>query len=152
MVVYTSWKMFLVNHGHQLDVIQIVDMQVSRLLLVLDAISRYCPNLHRLDIAIQTWSEINTLKDFTFPTTITTIGLYCFQRQASRGCFIQFFDTLIIMKVTMKFGPAFKAIRLLDPAVVTNLSRHHRPLLCNKLLKLRNLGFEVLDSEGETLL
>ena len=142
-----GWKMLL-NHGHQLDVIQINVIQVSGLLPVLDAISQYCPNLHRLDIAIQTWRELNALQELSLPATINTIGLYCFQRQASRACYKQFFDTLM----KMRFGPAFKAIRLLHSAIVTDLSRHHRPLLWANIPRLSKLGFEVLDYEGKTLL
>lgn len=148
MDVDMGWKTFLIIHGHQLDVIQINVIQVSGLLLVLDAISQYCPNLHRLDIAIQTWWELNTLQGLALPTTINTIGLYCFQRQASRSCFKQLFDTL--RKV--RFGPAFKTIRLLHPATATNLSRHHQPLLWVNTPRLSQLGFEVLDYEGKPLL
>ncbi|KAF8224175.1 hypothetical protein L208DRAFT_1313086 [Tricholoma matsutake] len=142
-----NWKVFLLNHGQQLEVIQVHTIWKCWVSHVVQAISQSCPKLQRLDIAIQTWEELNS-SQISLPATIHTFGLYCMQPQAPRTGYKQLFSAL----KDMKFGPAFKVIQLLRPNNVTDLYGRHRQLLLTNMPKLRELGFEIQDHEGQPLL
>jgi hypothetical protein len=142
-----AWKTFLLNHGEQLEVIQ---MHVERGSLdrLLDSISQCCPKLQRLDITIQTWEVLDQLQHgLSLPNTIQTFGIYCIQFQSSRSSHKALFTALR----KMKFGPVFKGIQLLCQNNVTHLHEQHRKLLSTNLPELSKLGLEVLDHEGQVL-
>jgi hypothetical protein len=144
-----SWKAFLLNHGQQLEVVQVYVIWEHGISHVVDTVSQTCPNLHRLDIAIPTWSQLNVSEDgLSLPATMRTFGLYCMQSQAPKTGYKRLFSALR----NMKFGPAFKVIQLLRPTNVVDLCKHHRQLLLDNMPKLRELGFELLDHEGRVLL
>jgi hypothetical protein len=144
-----GWKTLLFNHGQQLEVVRVHTILKSGVSDVLDTITQYCPKLHRLDIAVQTWGELNLSPDgLSLPASVRTFGVYCMQGQAPRTEYKQLFRALR----NMKFGPAFKVIQFLHPNNVMDLCEHHRQLLLTNMPKLSELGFEVLDHEGQVLL
>jgi hypothetical protein len=68
-----AWKTFLLNHGEQLEVVQVHVKWGFGVPDVLDTISQYCPKLHRLDIAI--WKRwINRKVDYHFQLPYEHLG------------------------------------------------------------------------------
>ena len=142
-----SRKIFL-NHGQQLEVVQVHVTEKGRVSHVLNTISQLCPKVHRLDISIPTWGELNlSHSGLSLPTTIRTFGIYCTELQASRTEYQKLFGALR----NMKCGPTFKVIQLLHANNVTDLRLRHRQLLATNVPKLNELGFEVQDHEGQLL-
>ena len=143
--VDADWKKFLLNYGHQLEVVRVHVIWKSGVLHVLDTISQTCPKLRRLDIAIQSWGELSLAHDgLSLPATIRSFGLYRRPSQAPRASYKQLFSALRNMKV----GPEFESIQFLNPSNVMDLCEHHRGLL---LANLNELRFGMLDHEGRTL-
>ena len=142
-----GWKKFLLNYGHQLEVVRVHIIWKSGVSHVLYTISQSCPKLRRLDIAIQTWGDLPQ-DGLSLPATIRTFGLYCKHLQAPRAGYKQLFSALRNMKV----GPAFKFIQFLNPSNVMDLCEHHRGLLLANVPELDELRFRMLDHEGRILL
>jgi hypothetical protein len=143
-----GWKMFLQTYGQQLEVVRVHVIREFGVSQFLDTISQSCTKLHRLDIAIRTWRALNLSQDeLSLPASIHTFGIYCLQPQAPKTGYKELFSALRNMKV----GPAFKVIQLLRENNVRDLCEHHRQLLLTNMPKLKELGFEVLDHEGQAL-
>jgi hypothetical protein len=138
-----AWKLVLRTCGQNLQVIQVHFKMSAGISNVLEIVSQTCPNLQRLNISVQVWSDL--LIGLSLPGTIQVFGIYCSQVQVRKRSVKSLFAALTSK---IEFGADLKAIQFLCRGTVIELCKNHRRELVKGTQALKNRGVEVQDHEG----
>ncbi|KAA1475809.1 hypothetical protein DENSPDRAFT_842671 [Dentipellis sp. KUC8613] len=143
-----DWSLLLKRHGHRFHTIYLelhdTDRDVQE---CLDIFSANCPNLQHFIIVTLNFHRLAAALPYSFPPTITHLGLYAKQEGASYTLFSVLAE---LGRVATPLSPRLQVLRLLNPSVGDilrgeGLADRFGPLI-------RSLQFRIQDHDGLDLL
>jgi hypothetical protein len=118
------------------------DVENQRLVTDVSLIAQYCPNLVRLNLAVERWSQLVKIT----LSSILILGLRCRDLQSTRIEYSRLITFLKIME-----APVLRAVQFLDLRNVRDLRLRHADILANLVSSLSNRGVQVQDQNGIVL-
>jgi len=138
-----TWEPFLQNYGHGLTTVVLHCRLKISLQIYLSQLTRFCPNLKRLDVVLGDWS--NFVSGLVLPP-VTHLGLRCRELQTTSQRYRLLFRSLAAMETL-----ALKVVQLTDYRILSNLRNHNPKVFAEGIMALKSRNIYLQDVEGHVV-